>query len=64
MTTIEKQNQEIVRHAKGLERKCEMLERDNKDLEYKYNTVIKELSLVYMKYIQMMTEQSEQKMAT
>ncbi len=50
MTNIEKQNKKITRYVKGLEHKCEMLERDNKklerdnkNLEYNYNMVIKEL---------------------
>lgn len=50
MTNIEKQNQDIIRYAKGLERKCEMLESsnerlelDNNNLRSKYNMVITEL---------------------
>lgn len=50
MTNIEKQNQEIISYVKKLERKCQMLERDNERLERanknheeRYNMVIKEL---------------------
>lgn len=50
MENIEKQNQDIARYAKGLERKCEMLEScnerlelDNNNLKGKYNMVVTEL---------------------
>lgn len=46
MTNIEKQNQDIVRYAKGLERKCEMLESGNERLELDNNNLISKYNMV------------------